>query len=82
VDTSRGSKFGQVPDEVKAKYLADLQGLPQLAADAQNKMPKMFMVAVERATNPVLMAAPNEDASMLVTAINLVSRPCCFFDPG
>jgi hypothetical protein len=77
VDTSRGSKFGQVPDEIKAKYLADLQGLPQLAADAQNKMPKMFMVAVERATNPVLMAAPNDDANLLVTAINLVGRSPC-----
>lgn len=77
MDPSRGSKFGQVPDDVKAKYLADLQGLPQLAADAQNKMPKMFMVAVERATNPALMACPNDDASYLVSAINLVSQSEC-----
>lgn len=62
-----------MPDEVKAKAMADLQGLPQLAADAQHKMPKMFMVAVERATNPTINAASNDDANLLVNVIQFVS---------
>lgn len=74
MDTTKGTKFTTVPDDVKAKVMADLQGLPQLAADAQHKMPKLFMVAVERATNPTINAAAADDANMLVTVIQFVSH--------
>lgn len=73
MDTGKGTKFTTVPDEIKAKVVADLQGLPQLAADAQHKMPKMFMVAVERATNPSINASANDDANMLLNVIQFVS---------
>jgi hypothetical protein len=80
VDTSKGQKFITVPDEIKAKAMADLQGLPQLAADAQQKMPKLFMVAVERATNPSINAAATDDANSLLNVIQFV----CYLliDPG
>ena len=78
VDTGKGTKFTTVPDEIKAKVVADLQGLPQLAADAQHKMPKMFMVAVERATNPSINASANDDANMLLNVIQFVSLAICF----
>jgi hypothetical protein len=76
VDANKGAKFGTVPDELKAKTLADLQGLPQLAGDAQSKMPKMFMVAVERATNPSINSVPNDDAALLLQVIQFVCTSC------
>jgi hypothetical protein len=73
VDPNQPSKFGQVPDEHKAKILAELQGLPQLAIEIQSKMTKLYMVAVERATNPAANATPNNDCDQLVAVISCVS---------
>lgn len=66
--------FGVVPDEVKAKFVTDAVGLPQLAGDAQSKMTRFFMVAVERTTNPAVNANTNctEDCNALLTLIQLV----------
>lgn len=61
-------------DEVKARFTSEMNGLPLLAGDAQSKMPRFFMVAVERATNPASNAINNstEDCNMLLGLIQLV----------
>jgi hypothetical protein len=73
VDPSQAPKFGQVSDDQKAKIISDLQGLPQIAIDAQSKMAKLFMVAVERGTNPAANAPSNNDCDQLGTVISFVS---------
>lgn len=71
----KGPQYGQVSPEVKARLLSEMAGLPQLAADAQSKMQRFFMVAVERNTNPAVSDKCNasEDCQLLLTLINMVS---------
>lgn len=73
-DPTKGPRYGQVSAEVKAKFLTEMAGLPQVAADAQSKMPRFFMVAVERSTNPAFASNTTaaDDCGMLLSLIHWV----------
>jgi hypothetical protein len=77
--TSALAGQGSVPDEQKPQLLNDLRLLSKIAQEARNKIPRLLLVAVERAMNPGIPDAPStgEEVAQLLQLVSMVSANDC-----